>query len=233
MSDPLPLQNTTPYNSEDNNKNKNFYILAGIFLVVIFLLTGGIFYMDKLGIRYEEKSDTPIHSAASENPNTPTPPLSPEISQSLIDFSKEVVNQEYQLSTISSYEKSVNQEIGGVEFIVEKAMFSNIYAEDLSTGEYWGIRTFVVERGSKVYEFPIVIQMFNKYFKMPNNVEDWEVSSNSGSITYEIVMDNSDGSFDTRTSLVNLGNEPYIVVAACRITPANPLFSKRSCLVGD
>ena len=95
MPDSLPLQNTTPYNSEDNNKNKKFYILAGAFLVVILLLTGGIFYMDKLGIRYEEKSDTPTRSAASENPNITTAPSSgtqsAELSSDLVQRYNEVV----------------------------------------------------------------------------------------------------------------------------------------------
>ena len=239
MPDSLPLQNTTPYNSEDNNKNKKFYILAGAFLVVILLLTGGIFYMDKLGIRYEKKSDTPTRSAASENPNITTEDYS-KINQEIVAFAKQIMKPEYVPRTLNISQTILGdntQVIKHIQKIDENSNMVLTYKKGQDGNSLFISVEILTEHlngnlvSSSSNKLETAVGFFNKYMLMPRaSVNDWKESSPKEFIyTYELVTDNPDGTFDTRSAYL-VDNIDKIgdtgLIAACQIQPEDPLLNK-------
>ncbi len=170
-------------------------------------------------------------------------PLNPGvIDVEILEFSKEVLKPEYvfvlELPTLVEKRDEPTQSItftNGNGVSVNNVTFIPVYFQNYSR-VFSGVRIDHAEIGQPAGDLEAVLNIFNKYYNMPNvDKSEWKTTQipTINRTKYELIINETDEYFETRTAFTakNKTEEKYLVyVMACKITKENSLFTKKSCL---
>ncbi len=160
----------------------------------------------------------------------------------IIEFSKEVLKSEYVfvlgLPTLVEKRDEPTQSItftNGNGVSVNNVTFIPVYFQNYSR-VFSGVRIDHAEIGQPAGDLEAVLNIFNKYYNMPNvDKSEWKTTQipTINRTKYELIVNETDEYFETRTAFTakNKTEEKYLVyVMACKITKENSLFAKKTCL---
>lgn len=203
-----------PLNTDAGKGSRKLMMIA--ILLVLFVLVGGVF--------------TVVGTDIFKGPKD----------KQLVSFANDVVKPEVKVASVKAPERKEAPGVGKVAFESVEEKGDGVWTVSRVESPHGKLLVnymIVEEKGKTSGDFDAVIAIFNKYFQMPDATKDsWKIIDSYGGAVgitaYEIVTDNTDGSYSTRTGYsTSYKDGSYdIAVGACTSYPGDPDFDKHSCL---